>query len=79
MKLFEGKNNEIRRLMRNFSLRVNRLKRISYGPYTLEFIPNPNDLQEVQIDAEIRKLLYLYYKKRTLEANQKLNETKQEL
>jgi 16S rRNA U516 pseudouridylate synthase RsuA-like enzyme len=44
MKLFEGKNNEIRRLMRNFSLRVNRLKRISYGPYTLEYIPNPNDL-----------------------------------
>lgn len=28
MKLFEGKNNEIRRVMRKHSLRVNRLKRV---------------------------------------------------
>jgi len=44
MKLYEGKNNEIRRVMRKYSLRVNRLKRERYGPYTLELIPNPNDL-----------------------------------
>jgi 23S rRNA pseudouridine2605 synthase len=44
MKLFEGKNNEIRRVMRKHSLRVNRLKRVQYGPYTLQHIPNPNDL-----------------------------------
>ena len=44
MKLYEGKNNEIRRVMRKYSLRVNRLKRIRYGPYTLELVPNPNDL-----------------------------------
>ena len=31
------------------------------------------------MDAEIRKLLYHYYKKRTLEANQTLIETKKEL
>ena len=47
MKLFQGKNNEIRRVMRKYSLRVNRLKRITYGPYSLELVPNPNDLQEV--------------------------------
>ena len=58
MKLFTGKNNEIRRLMRKYSLRVNRLKRVSYGPYTLEHIPNPNDLQEVRVAADIRKLMY---------------------
>ena len=35
IKMWEGKNNEIRRLMRKFSLRVNRLQRVRYGPYTL--------------------------------------------
>jgi 23S rRNA pseudouridine2605 synthase len=62
MKLFEGKNNEIRRLMRKFSLRVNRLKRVTYGPYTLELVPNPNDLQEVRVTEDIKKLMYEYYK-----------------
>ena len=40
MKLYEGRNNEIRRVMRKLSLRVNRLVRVSYGPYTLGVIPN---------------------------------------
>lgn len=44
MKLYQGKNNEIRRVMRNLSLRVNRLIRTSYGPYTLGTVPNPGDL-----------------------------------
>ncbi len=73
MKLFEGKNNEIRRLMRKFSLRVNRLKRVTYGPYTLELVPNPNDLQEVRVTEDIKKLMYEYYKQRTLEATNKIN------
>lgn len=47
MKLFGGKKNEIRRVMRKHSLRVNRLKRVAYGPYTLGLVPNPNDLVEV--------------------------------
>jgi len=47
MKLFTGQNNEIRRVMRNLSLRVNRLIRVSYADYTLGMVPNPNDIQEV--------------------------------
>jgi len=35
MRLTSGKNREIRRVMRKFSLRVNRIVRISYGPYKL--------------------------------------------
>lgn len=73
IKLYEGKNNEIRRVMRKESLRVNRLKRTSYGPYTLQHIPNPNDLQEVRVTAEIKKLMYNYYKHRTLEANETIS------
>jgi 23S rRNA pseudouridine2605 synthase len=33
--LTEGKNREIRKIMEHFGLKVNRLIRISYGPYTL--------------------------------------------
>ena len=79
MKLFTGKNNEIRRVMRKYSLRVNRLKRVSYGPYTLEqYVPNPNDICEVKMSPELRKLMYNYYKTRTLEANNKIEDTKQQ-
>lgn len=44
MKLWTGKNNEIRRVMRRLSLRVNRLQRIRYGPYHIGLVPEPNDL-----------------------------------
>lgn len=57
--------------MRKFSLRVNRLKRVSYGPYSLEqHVPNPNDLVEVKMTPELRKLMYDYYRDRTQEATQ---------
>ena len=65
MKLYEGKNNEIRKVMRKFSLRVNRLVRTKYGPYNLGSVPEPNDLQEVTLDTEIRKVLYDYYQDRS--------------
>ena len=79
MKLWTGKNNEIRKVMRKYSLRVGRLKRVSYGPYTLEkYVPNPNDLQEVRMTNEIKKLMYEYYKTRALEATNKIQESKVE-
>ena len=78
MKLFEGKNNEIRRVMRKLSLRVNRLKRISYGPYTLGLIPNPGDLQEVELSKDLRNLMFDFYKSRTNEAQHMLEKEKQE-
>lgn len=79
MKLYEGKNNEIRRIMRKYSLRVNRLKRVTYGPYGLELVPNPNDLQEVRLSPEIYKLMYQYYQHRALAATDKISETQNEL
>lgn len=62
MKLFEGKNNEIRKVMRKFSLRVNRLVRTSYGPYSLGLVPNPNDFVEVKMTMELKKLMLKHYK-----------------
>ena len=35
IKLTTGKNREIRKIMQKFSLRVNRLQRIKYGPYSI--------------------------------------------
>lgn len=78
MKLFEGKNNEIRRVMRNMSLRVNRLIRVTYGPYTVGMVPEPNDLVEVSVSDEIRRLMYRYYKARTAEATRTLEEVSNE-
>ena len=75
MKLYEGKNNEIRNVMRKYSLRVNRLQRVRYGPYSLGMVPEPNDLVEVSVTEEIRAILYRYYKARASEATSKLHES----
>ena len=58
MKMYEGKNNEIRRVMRKFSLRVNRLIRVKYGPYTMGLVPEPNHLQEVEMEPTIRRIMF---------------------
>jgi 16S rRNA U516 pseudouridylate synthase RsuA-like enzyme len=75
MKLYEGKNNEIRNVMRKYSLRVNRLQRVRYGPYSLGMVPEPNDLVEVSVTEDIRAILYRYYKARASEATSKLHES----
>ena len=61
MKLNEGKKNEIRRVMEKLSLRVNRLVRVSYGPYNLnEMVPKPGDLAEVTVTTNLKELLKKY-------------------
>ena len=46
MELKEGKNREIRKIMSFFGYRVNKLIRISYGPFTLKSM-KPGDLVEI--------------------------------
>jgi 23S rRNA pseudouridine2605 synthase len=48
MTLTEGKNREIRKVMEYFDLTVNRLIRISYGPYSLEGL-QPGEFKEVAL------------------------------
>ena len=55
--MYEGKNNEIRRVMRKFSLRVNRLQRVRYGPYTIGRVPEPNDLTEVPMAPSLKRIM----------------------
>lgn len=58
IKMYQGKNREIRRIMQKNSLRVNRLKRLSYGPYTL-FDLKSGEFRETEIMPEIKNLMYL--------------------
>ena len=46
MTLYEGKNREIRKVMEYFGLRVNRLIRDSYGPFSLSNL-EPGEITEV--------------------------------
>lgn len=69
MKLYEGKNNEIRRVMRKFSLRVNRLQRVRYGPYSIGEVPEHNDLKEVPVVPQIKYILMRYYNERMKKAS----------
>jgi 23S rRNA pseudouridine2605 synthase len=61
MKLFDGKNNEIRRVMERHQLRVSRLLRTTYGPYNLhDFVPKPLDITEVSLTQNLKALVKEY-------------------
>ena len=79
MKMWEGKNNEIRRLMRKFSLRVNRLQRTRYGPYTLGQVPDTNNLVEVPVVSSIRRIMFQYYKDRAQAASTELRQQESQM
>ncbi|MBP7189886.1 MAG: rRNA pseudouridine synthase [Rickettsiaceae bacterium] len=50
--LTEGKNREIRKIFTHFGLKVNRLIRISYGPFSLGKL-NPGDVIETNITNKL--------------------------
>ncbi len=56
VKLYEGKNREIRRVMEHLGLQVNRLKRLSYGPFDLGGL-KPRELKEVSLPQKIAKMV----------------------
>ena len=63
MRLQQGKNNEIRRVMNEFDFDVLRIKRIRYGPFKLnDHVPDEDSLMEVEPPSEIYGLLNHYYK-----------------
>ncbi|MCB1562576.1 MAG: rRNA pseudouridine synthase [Alphaproteobacteria bacterium] len=57
--LQEGKNREVRRIMESLDLRVNRLIRISYGPFRIENMP-VGDVREIQ-SAALKKTIPEYF------------------
>ena len=64
--LTEGKNREIRKVMEALGLRVNRLIRLSYGPFQLGQLPR-GGLEEIA-PGEVRKQIAAFFK----EKNQRL-------
>ena len=58
--LTEGKNREIRRIFEHFSLRVNRLIRLKYGPFTLDGL-QMGGLRQESIPQEVHKVVFDHY------------------
>ena len=56
MRLIEGKNREIRKIMNFFGWTVNKLKRISYGPIKLKSLKK-NEIKEININKYFKKIL----------------------
>ena len=55
MKLMEGKNREIRKIINFFGLTVNKLQRISYGPIKLKKLKK-SEVEEININKYFRKI-----------------------
>ena len=55
MKLTEGKNREIRKIINFFGWRVNRLQRISYGPIQLNKLKK-NEIKEINVKKYFKKI-----------------------
>lgn len=58
----QGKNREIRKVMQKNDLRVNRIVRTHYGPYSLEGL-KPGEIIETVIADQIKRKIYLMMRK----------------
>ena len=56
MKLLEGKNREIRKIISFFGWTVNKLKRVSYGPIELKKLKK-SEVEEININKYFKKIL----------------------
>ena len=63
LKLYEGKNREIRRIIQYFGLSLSRLIRVGYGPFSLGSLP-PEGVWEVPAKTLYNDLLTLGYLKK---------------
>jgi len=76
LKAYDNSVVDIRNLMRRLSLRINRIIRVRYGPFTLENCKNPNDLGETKIPTNVNNYLYNHYKDKLKTKLRKLDDTK---
>lgn len=76
IKAFNNSIVDIRNVFRKLSLRVNRIIRTNYGPYSLGVLKQPGQLVETNIHRAVHKYLYHRYKEKTQVMKRKLDETK---
>ncbi len=69
---------DIRNVFSRLSLRVNRIIRTDYGPFTLGVLRNPGEVTETNIPRELNSLMYQRMKEKTQLMIRKLDDTKLE-
>lgn len=69
---------DIRNVFRKLSLRVNRIIRINYGPFTMGVLRNPGEVTETNIPKVLHKYMYDRMQEKTQTMIRKLDDTKLE-
>jgi hypothetical protein len=69
---------DIRNVFRRLSLRINRILRTNYGPFSLGVLRNPGEVTETNIPKIMHKYMYYRMKEKTQNAMRKLDDTKLE-
>lgn len=76
LKAYNNSIIDIRNVFRKFSLRVNRIVRVGYGPFTLGKASKPGDINQVSIPRTVGNYFYQYKKEKLNEKYEKVNKTK---
>lgn len=79
IKAYDNSIVDIRNVFRKLSLRVNRILRTNYGPFTMESLKNPGEIVETPIPKNINNYMYHRYKEKLQNKVTKLDETKIEI
>jgi hypothetical protein len=69
---------DIRNVFRRLSLRINRILRTNYGPFSLGVLRNPGEVTETNIPKILHKYMYYRMKEKTQNAIRKLDDAKLE-
>lgn len=78
IKSYNNSITDIRNVFRRLSLRVNRLIRTNYGPYSLGGIKHPGELTEAVVTKNINNYMHYRYKQKAQNTMRKLDDTKLE-
>ncbi len=69
---------DIRNAFRKLSLRVNRIIRVRFGPFTMGVLKNPGEITESSIPKELHRHMYFRYRQKLQIKLRKLDDTKLE-
>lgn len=76
IKTHENSLVNLRLIFRKLSLRVNRLIRVSYGPFSLKHSNKPGYINQVEIPRTVGNYLYYHQKEKLSFKQEKIDKTK---